>query len=232
MKSKKLKSVVNVVTWVLIALVAVFAILNVVMKSSNKVLFVFGKANLFVVTESMEPLIPAQSYILIEKVNAEDVKKEDVITFYSKDPAIMGSLNTHRVTDIKTGADGKITFTTRGDHNNTTDAYSVGEDDLVGRYVCNLNVMTVIGRFFMSTGGLIAILILIIILAVSMVLPYAKKKGGKNDKNAEADKQKLIDEMIKAEIEKLKASDEKTDEKTASDADETPENTDNTASEN
>ena len=207
MKNKKAKLIINIATWVILGLVVVFAVMNIVLKSTNQVFFLFGRANLFVITNSMEPTIPERTYIGIEKVSPSDVKVGDVITFYSDDPTIYGSLNTHRVTEIKTDAGGKLVFHTKGDNNQSADSYPVPEDKLVGRYTGNLAVMTFLGRFFMSTGGLIVILFLIIAMAVYMILPMFRKKPQEPEKTvSEEEKQKLIEEMIRAEVEKLKQS--------------------------
>ena len=221
MKNKKVKLIINIASWVLLGVIVVFAVINIVLKSTNQVFFLFGRANLFVVTDSMEPTIPARTYIGIEKVSPEDIKPEDVITFYSEDPTIYGNLNTHRVKDIKTDANGKLVFYTKGDNNSVADSYPVPENKLVGRYTGNLAFMTFLGRFFMSTGGLIVILFLIIIMAVYMILPMFKKKPDeKQTAVSEEEKQKLIEEMVKAEIEKLKKS-QANKEKTSTDDDKT-----------
>ena len=209
MKNKKTKLIVNIATWVLLGVILAFAVFNVVMKSTNQVVFIFGRANLFVLTNSMEPTIPEKTYISIEKVSPENIKEDDIITFYSDDPSIAGSLNTHRVKEIIVGEDGKLYFRTKGDHNSIADNYLVSSDKIVGRYVSNLVITTFLGRFFMSTGGLIVILLLIMLMAASLIAPMFKKKQPENNEQpSEEEKQKLIDEMVKAEVERMKKEEE------------------------
>lgn len=225
MKSKKFKLIINILAWVIVGLAVGLAVVNVVMKASNKVFFLGNSANVFIITDSMEPTIPVRTYILIEKVDPKDLKEDDIITFYSSDPTIYGNLNTHRIVGVATRSDGKLVFTTQGDNNPIADIYTVTEDAVVGRYVKSLPLMTVFGRFFMSVPGLIVILLMILAMGCSMFLPNMLKKAEDESKKTSAEqKQKLIDEMVKAEVERLKRADEA--EKASSDNDK---NNDDTA---
>jgi signal peptidase I len=84
----------------------------------NKPMFLFGKSAVWIVSESMEDVIPRNSYILIEKISAEDIKvgaeDGDIVMFKSDDPTLGGGYNTHRIIgkDEQTGM-----FISKGDHN-------------------------------------------------------------------------------------------------------------------
>lgn len=207
MKGKTSKLIFNIVTWIAVAAVIVFAVVNIAVKASGNVFFLFGRANLFVVTESMSPTIPENTYIVIENVDPKDVKIGDVITFYSEDPTIYGRLNTHRVKEIETSQSGKLTFITKGDHNVVADGYTVSEDKLVGRYVRNSPIMTYIGRFFMSVGGLIVMMLMISGMAVFTLVPAVlRKNADKIKEKNEKEKQMMIDALVKAEVEKMRSA--------------------------
>lgn len=108
---------------------------------SGKVAFVGNYAVVKIITPSMEPKIPAGSYIIAERVDTDSVCEGDVIMFYSRDPAIYGKLNTHRVVQINE-ENGARSFVTRGDNNPVNDSLPVSEGDVVGRYIGNAEKLT------------------------------------------------------------------------------------------
>lgn len=75
--------------------------------------------------------------IIVKKVDINDIKKEDVISFKSKVKDSTGKyyteIITHRVIDV-VPVDGKLTFKTQGDNASGADTSLVGEGDIVGRY--------------------------------------------------------------------------------------------------
>lgn len=97
---------------------------------------VFGYRILHVISGSMEPEIETGSYIIIRETDSEYLKVGDVITFISEEPAIYGMYNTHRIYDICNDTyTGEKLFITKGDAYTETDAYPVGEDQIVGKLV-------------------------------------------------------------------------------------------------
>lgn len=126
-------------------------------KISNRVFFIGNRATIWVMSDSMEDQIPEQSYIVIRKADAADVKVGEVITFYSDDPVLQGQLNTHRVVEISD--DGRY-FTTKGDNNLVEDKYPVRAEAVVGVYEKNLELLSVAGRIFQSKIGLVVILVI------------------------------------------------------------------------
>ncbi|MBR2027907.1 MAG: signal peptidase I, partial [Oscillospiraceae bacterium] len=91
-----------------------------------------GTFPLIVLTDSMYPDIKSGDLIICNTAEAEDVKVNDVISFF--DPAGNGtSIVTHRVIEI-VEENGEILFRTRGDNNNTEDKELVPAENLVGVY--------------------------------------------------------------------------------------------------
>ena len=150
-----------------------------VSKISNKVFFIGNRATIWVMSDSMEQEIPAQSYILIRKADAADVKVGDVITFYSDDPVLQGHLNTHRVVGISD--DGRY-LTTKGDNNLAEDSYPVRAEAVVGIYEKNLELLSVAGRIFQSKIGIVIILA---IMAALTFYSFASDLFKKNKKESE-----------------------------------------------
>ncbi len=124
------RTVFNVVS-VVIILFAIAMLLTVVMTKPGQVPNVFGHSVFRVMSGSMEPTLPVDTLIAVRLSGGEDVQKGDIITFYSKDPSLNGSINTHRVIDI-TEENGVRAFVTKGDANQIVDRYPVEKQDLVG----------------------------------------------------------------------------------------------------
>ena len=196
-KIKKIGStVVKVLAFVLLLFFAVVFILS---KVSGSPVFLFGKTTMWVITDSMSPTIPARSYILVEKASPDEIEVGDVIAFVSTDPQIYGQINTHRVVRIEGD-----TFVTKGDNNSVEDgAYSAKAENVVGRYVRTLPVMTFLGRIVLSQVGFM--LVIIVFLAVTLIcyVPEMKEALKKKEAEESGDKQEEINRLVQEEIKKL-----------------------------
>ena len=102
--------------------------------NKNEVPSIGGNAPLIVLTGSMDPTIKAGDLIVTKKIDAKDVKVDDVISFF--DPEGNGSsIVTHRVIGIEIDeTSGEIFFRTQGDNNDIADMTPVSEKNLVGRW--------------------------------------------------------------------------------------------------
>lgn len=111
----------------------------VFMAGNGKVPYIFGYRVLQVISDSMTPTISDETCIIIKKVDMEDIKIGDIITFVSEAADIRGYLNTHRVHDIVTDeATGETLFITKGDAYAQPDLLPVQYEQVAGRYVGEL----------------------------------------------------------------------------------------------
>ena len=164
-----------------VILLAVLVALILTAKARGKVPEIGGYSVLQVVTGSMEPQIPVGQYILIRETPPEEIKKGDIITFYSQEAYISGLPNTHRVIEepVKT-ADG-YRYVTKGDNNPLPDGSSVPSDRLIGRYVGNVDWLTNLSRAVSSKGMLIIFVVIQVLWITMMVVSVAKSKSGGNE---------------------------------------------------
>jgi len=115
-------------------------VLAIVILSSALIAKKTGQTNIFgysiyrVLTPSMEPVIMTDSVIVVKEADASEVAVGDIITFWSRDPSIAGSTNTHRVIAVD-NTSGTPVFTTKGDNNYVEDKYQVYPEDIVGKVV-------------------------------------------------------------------------------------------------
>jgi len=200
MKEKNMwRWIVNGISLLLTLLILSAAVALLIAKKENKTVFAFGYAAVWIQSGSMEDTIPTDSYILVKRTTAAEVEVGDVIMFYSDDPKLNGGFNTHRVKRI-IGDHEK--FITQGDNKETNpgeDIYPAEGKNVVGRYVRNMPVLTMIGRLFRTTLGLV---LLFAVTLISVALTFIGRKGPKK-----ADPAADFEARVAAEVERLAAAD-------------------------
>lgn len=121
---KTLKIVINFITWPLIALLVVFAILLVGVR-------VIGYQPFAVLSGSMEPEFSTGDLIYVKEVDYTTLKEGDVITFMlDKDTVV-----THRIVEVIPDelSDTVIRFRTKGDANEENDGSLVHYMNVLGK---------------------------------------------------------------------------------------------------
>lgn len=193
---KSIKRLVSLMLTVLILLMVLTVGYFMYCSINGKIPFVGKYALVKILTPSMEPTIPAGTYIIAEKIGAESVREGDVIMFYSREPEIYGKINTHRAVKVVT-TNGERSFVTRGDNNPSNDPHLVSEKDVIGRYVRNAAVasafFTVLSKPYVF---LLAVLIPSAVLIVFSVRDVIKKL-----------REERMARLVAEEVEKLKESD-------------------------
>jgi signal peptidase len=150
----------------------------------------------------MEPEIPRQSYILVDKTEPNEIAVGDVILFYSDDPTLAGNMNTHRVVEI---IDGGKEFVTRGDNNLKNDDYTAKAHKVIAVYKMKLPLFTMIGRFIAEPLGLIITVCAVFTVIFLLYYPDMKKIKKAWEERLAAEKQKEFDRRVIAEVERLRS---------------------------
>lgn len=127
---KRILKVINVLCFIIIAC-ALAVMMKVVFTPSGQAPEFLGYSFFRITSGSMEPTIHIDSLAVVKHVEPEDIRVDDVITFYSDDPVLQGYPNTHRVTQI-IEEEGKLYFVTKGDANVIEDAEYADGDKLIG----------------------------------------------------------------------------------------------------
>lgn len=164
------KKIIDILSIVIIG-AAVLVLLNVVMTKPGDVPSVMGYSLFRVMTGSMEPTIPTNSVILTHAVDPGDIEVGDVISYFSKDPAMNGAVNTHRVMDIYEEG-GKVFYRTRGDANNADDLYPPSADQIVGKVVFSSYALGVLIRLI--SNPLVFFPLILVPLLILLILNLVK----------------------------------------------------------
>ena len=144
---QKGKSILGVISDVLLVILIVVAIAITVMTFTSKssetgIGNVAGYTPFSVQTDSMSPTIGKGDLIIAKEVVSpqEELKVGDVITFYTLIQDAVGNdvrgFNTHRILDIEYYNDGSVYYyVTKGDAMDTEDNQKVYPDDIVARQI-------------------------------------------------------------------------------------------------
>ena len=158
---------------------------------------VFGVTPMVVQSGSMsgsaEDHIEVGDLIFTVKPNTAELKKGDIISFMEGDIAV-----THRIVDVTTDANGKRSFITKGDANNTEDP-AVSEDAVFGLYKGRIAGLGDFAMFLQKPLGM-AVFIGIAFIVYDII--RRQRSSGKANKE---------NEELRAELEKLRAEAEKKD---------------------
>ena len=172
---RKLDRILTVVTVVSIIICLSLCIQVIQGKSAG----LFGFRIFHILTGSMEPTIPTNSNVIVREVDIDSLEVGDIITFISRDEAIFGNANTHRIVAIVVDDNGEKCFATRGDANNATDSLLVYPEDIVGKVVFHMNPSISLFLGFLHTKFGFVTVIVIPLLIIIWLLTKDFKKGVK-----------------------------------------------------
>lgn len=154
-----------------IIICATIIMLFVVFTKSGDVPKINGYSLMCVISGSMEPEIPVNSLVLVKETDSDDIRKDDILSFYSQDPDLNGSIVTHRVVEIINDS-GEYEFKTKGDANAVVDEYTVLSRDIIGKVVFVSPGAGILVR--LSANPLIFIPFILIPLALMVILNVRK----------------------------------------------------------
>ncbi len=186
-KQKKIDvwTIVNIV--ITIVLVPIIILNGVLIAKSitnpDELPDIFGFAPVVVLTGSMEPEIPTNSLIIINKnVDTSTLEVGDIITYTTGE-----TLVTHRIYQLAE-SDGETVYVTMGDANNVIDRLPVSQDSVIGEYKVHFAGLGGVVMFVQTTTGMIVC----ISLPLIAYLAYSMFKKSKEDK---AKREQLEEEL-------------------------------------
>ena len=172
------KKIINVISVVFLVLIVCFVLFTFVSRIMGNTPSVFGYYIFRVSSDSMEPTLMVGDVILVHKADPEDIQKNDIITYKSKDGSMYGRDVTHRVVTEPFEKNGTYHYQTQGDADGAPLDKPIIYDQVEGKYV---RTMTVIGKVygFISTPVGICVFIGFIVLLfgyelISLLVSYRK----------------------------------------------------------
>ena len=163
-KGKRImNTIVNAVLVVAIALAAMCTYVSYVSTSGSGVPSLFGIQVFSIQTESMYPtLLPGDLIIDTGIKDKGELRQGDIITYWT---VINGErvLNTHRIEQIYDGG-GYLIFSTKGDNNTITDALTVHESEVVGKYNFRIAGLGKVFDYLQTSTGFLLIVVVPVFL--------------------------------------------------------------------
>lgn len=103
-----------------------------------------------VLTPSMVPTINVNDAIIVKRVDKDNYKVGDIITFNSNEENYEGLAITHRVVEKQEINDNTSVYTTKGDNNKIIDPTSVKTESIYGKVLFKIPKVGCIQKFFSS----------------------------------------------------------------------------------
>lgn len=170
------KKVFNVLTTVLLIALIVLVVFIFISRVTGNTPTILGYRIYRVQTDSMTPTLKVGDVILSKKTTAEDIHLGDIVTYDAVDGQMAGKTITHRVVEEPEVRDGVYYFRTRGDKEGATLDPEISFEQVEGKYVRTLPLLDKMYTFFLSPGGLIAFIAIIIVLfgyeMISLIMSY------------------------------------------------------------
>ncbi len=143
-----------------------------------------GYQTFVILTDSMEPVIPTGSAVLVKNLkDDEEPKKGDIVSF-RVDRLGEDAVFTHYYRGTETEEDGSIRYLTQGATAERPDDYITHRQDIIGTYVFHIPYAGRIVLFLKSPFALIELGIIMIIMIIYQLL------WDKFDKEEQAEKEK------------------------------------------
>ncbi len=161
------KKIFNLITTICSSLMVILAVLLVGVR-------LIGYTPFCVLSGSMTPKYLPGDLVYVQKVEFEDLKKGDVITFLIGDDKVV----THRIADINTD---NRTIVTKGDANESNDTSPVMYQNVVGRVRFALPKLGYLSDFIQTDSGKYAVIAAFSLLIILFIIPELFKKSGKRE---------------------------------------------------
>lgn len=156
-------------------IVCVFSIIFL-QRVSNNSINLAGFSIYTVVTESMYPKYKVYDMILVKSVDTKSIKIHDDVVYKGEKSDFQGKIVTHRVEDI-TEDNGVLTFTTKGINNDIEDPL-VNENQIMGKVVHKLLLLSLISKVINNTYGFYFLIFvpLVVVIFLEVMESIEEKK--------------------------------------------------------
>ena len=156
----------------------------------------------YVATESMYPTIKPHAMMVVKETDPEKLEVGDIISFVSRDPAIYGQVNTHRIYAI-TEEDGELAFVTKGDNNPSPDTLHVYPDEIKGKVIAHtppIKGLTSLLSFAGTRMGFFIVILMPLMLVTGMFFSSFMREF-RESLQREADELEALKQQKLAEME-------------------------------
>ena len=227
-KKNKIKNIVGYILSMLALLLCIYIVIAVIMGNTQKrPPRIFGLSVSYVPTESMEPVIETNSYVLFGQVSYDDCNLDDIIVYYNASEqkyiihrvvakVVNGQMEksknyyTNDTINLVSTTETNYLVVMGDNNNNRTDRLAVTKDMVYGKYITGLGFMNIFsGGINQNLIFFILIGIFVIMIGMQTVQVILKKKTDDAKKQNEQTREQMLEELkqeiLAEELAKLKA---------------------------
>ena len=162
---KKFKKVLSVLSTVLLIAATALVVFVFVIRLSGSKPKMFGYYFFNVMSDSMTPMLDVNDVILVKECNALEVHKGDVITYHGTSGELAGKDITHKVIEEPVKAsDGTVKIKTQGIKQGALVDPIVTGEQVIGKYVTKLGILSIVFTIFRKWYGLAIFLVILFAL--------------------------------------------------------------------
>ena len=113
-----------------------------------------------IISPSMTPNIKVYDVVFVKKANVEELKENDVITFYSTNSFFGGTPITHRIVEILEVPDRGKMFRVKGYANEIADDEKVYPSNIIGKVMFKIPQLGKLQFFLTTKGGWLVVILI------------------------------------------------------------------------
>ncbi|HRN96069.1 MAG TPA: signal peptidase I [Candidatus Levybacteria bacterium] len=167
---KVTKKILHIKLTLLVLMILPLAVFTLL---TSKSALIAGIRSMVVLSGSMEPAVQTGSVVYVQPSNSYNVG--DIVTFNTQS----GMTVTHRIVSEELGDNG-MTYTTKGDANNTADSESVSQSQIMGKSLFSIPYLGYVVNFLKTPKGFLLAIILPTLIFIGFELWAIKKEIEKN----------------------------------------------------
>ena len=170
------RKVINILSTVFLVFLVVLVVVLFIVRASGNSPSIFGYHVFRVSSGSMEPTLMIGDVIVAKEVAAEEIHKNDIVTYKSLQGDMAGEMITHRVVADPEKEGETYIFQTQGDWEGASLDPKITYDQVEGKFMFKIPLLDKLYTFFFTPYGLILFIFVIIALfgyeMVSLFLSY------------------------------------------------------------
>lgn len=183
---KVAKKIFNISATVFLIIATLLVIAVFVVRISGAKPKLFGYYFFNVVSDSMSPMLKIDDVILVKESDGTDIKNGDIISYHAEAGDMAGKDITHKVIkDPVKREDGTIVLETMGIKPGALVDPPITNDQVIGKYVMKLSVLSFIYKVFRQWYGLF-IFLAVILAVIGKEIYNLRRLSEKSDKLDEA----------------------------------------------